>query len=74
LRDDGLLHVSRNYKRLSSELAARRREIEQREGREAGIEELAVLCGVSREEAAAADLGLLTDQEIADIIREVSGY
>lgn len=54
LRDDGLLHVSRTYKRLAVELSAKRREISEREGREPGIEELALACGVSREEAAAA--------------------
>ena len=54
LRDDGPIHVSRGYKRLAAELASRRREIAQREGREAELEELAALCGVSREEAALA--------------------
>ena len=54
LRDDGLLRVSRSYKKLAMELAARRREIMEREGRDAGIEELAALCAVGREEAAAA--------------------
>ena len=54
LRDDGPLHVSRSYKKLSGELARHRREISEREGREAGVEELAALCGVSREEACVA--------------------
>jgi len=54
LRDDGPLHVSRTYKKLAAELSAKRREIAEREGREAGIEELAALCLVGREEAAAA--------------------
>ena len=54
LRDDGLIRVSRNYKTLCVELCNKRAEILQREGREAGIEELATLCGVPREEAAAA--------------------
>lgn len=54
LRDDGPLRVSRTYKKLAAELSAKRREIEQHEGRDAGIEELAALCGVGREEAAVA--------------------
>ena len=54
LRDDGLLHVSRSCKKLAMDLCARRREIMEREGRDAGIEELAALCGVGREEAAVA--------------------
>ena len=54
LRDDGPLRVSRSYKRLSVELTHKRREIMEREGREASVEELASLCGVSREEAAVA--------------------
>ncbi len=54
LRDDGLIRVSRNYKKLCIELCNRRAEILQTQGREAGIEELAALCSVSREEAAVA--------------------
>ncbi len=54
LRDDGLLHVSRSYKKLAMELTAKRREIMEREGRDASVEELAALCGTGREEAAAA--------------------
>ncbi len=54
LRDDGPLRVSRSYKKLASELARARKEIAEREGREAGIEELAYVCGVTREEAAVA--------------------
>jgi RNA polymerase sporulation-specific sigma factor len=54
LRDDGLLRVSRNYKKLCVELCNARADILQREGREAGIGELAARCGVSREEAAVA--------------------
>ena len=54
LRDDGLIRVSRNYKKLCMELCNKRAEILSREGREASIGELASLCGVSREEAAVA--------------------
>ena len=54
LRDEGLIRVSRNYKKLCMNLCNKRAEILSCEGREAGIEELASLCGVSREEAAVA--------------------
>ena len=54
LRDNGPVHVSRTYKRLASELVIKQREIMEKEGREASVEELATLCGVSREEAAVA--------------------
>ena len=54
LRDDGMIRVGRGYKRLAAELTAKRREIAEREGREAGLEELAALCGVGKEEAAVA--------------------
>ena len=54
LRDDGMIRVSRTYKRLAADLTQHRREIAEREGREADIEELAALCGTSKEEAAVA--------------------
>ncbi|MBE6691591.1 MAG: sigma-70 family RNA polymerase sigma factor [Ruminococcaceae bacterium] len=54
LRDDGIIRVSRNYKRLAAELTAKRREIAEREGREATLEELAMAVDVSKEEAATA--------------------
>ena len=54
LRDDGMIRVSRSYKKLAADLMRARREIAEREGREAGIEELAVRCDVSKEEAAVA--------------------
>lgn len=54
LRDDGPVHVGRTYKKLAADLARHRREIMEREGREASIEELAALASVTREEAAAA--------------------
>jgi len=54
LRDDGMIRVSRNYKRLAAELTAKRREIAESEGRDATLEELAVAVGVGKEEAAVA--------------------
>lgn len=54
LRDDGPMRVSRSYKQLASELARVRREIMEREARDARLEELAIAVGVTREEAAVA--------------------
>ena len=54
LRDDGLIKVSRQQKKLGADLLGARTRIMNEEGREAGIAELANLCGVSAEEAAMA--------------------
>ena len=54
LRDDGLIRVGRGYKRLGAILLRERGRILQEEGRDAGIVELASLCGVTPEEAAEA--------------------
>lgn len=54
LRDDGLVKVSRYHRKLGMELAGARNRIVAMRGCEPGIEELAVLCGVSAEEAAIA--------------------
>ena len=52
LRDDGLLKVSRIYKKQGIALMHEKNRILTEEGREAGISELAALCGISAEEAA----------------------
>ena len=52
LRDDGLVKVSRIYKRQGISLMHEKNRILTEEGREAGIAELAARCGVSVEEAA----------------------
>ena len=52
LRDDGLLKVSRIYKKQGIALMHEKNRILTEEGREAGIGELAALCGISAEEAA----------------------
>ena len=52
LRDDGLLKVSRIYKRQGMTLMHEKNRILSEEGREAGIAELAALCGVTVEDAA----------------------
>jgi RNA polymerase sporulation-specific sigma factor len=52
LRDDGLIRVSRTYKRTGIALMREKNRIMNEEGRDAGIAELAHLVGVSAEEAA----------------------
>ena len=54
LRDDGLIRVSRGYKRTGMIIMREKNRIMTEEGREAPISELAALAGVSVEEAAIA--------------------
>ncbi len=54
LRDDGLIRVSRGYKRTGITIMREKNRIMTEEGREAGISELAAHAGVSVEEAAIA--------------------
>ena len=54
LRDDGLIKVSRSYKRVGVIIMREKTRIMTEEGRDAGISELAALAGVSVEEAAMA--------------------
>ncbi len=54
LRDDGLIRVSRGYKRIGIAIMREKNRIMTEEGREAGIGELAMCAGVSIEEAAIA--------------------
>lgn len=54
LRDDGIIKVSRSYKKLGAELLKRKNEIITNEGRDPHIDELASFCGVSVSEAAVA--------------------
>ncbi len=54
LRDDGIIKVSRSYKRLGVQLLKAKNEIMTRDGREPHIEELASACGVGVSEAAVA--------------------
>ena len=54
LRDDGMLKVSRGYKKLGVQLMRERTQIINEEGREPNISELARRCGISQEEAAVA--------------------
>lgn len=54
LRDDGIIKVSRSYKRLGVQLLKAKNDIMSNEGREPHIEELAGICGVTVSEAAVA--------------------
>jgi RNA polymerase sporulation-specific sigma factor len=54
LRDDGLIRVSRGYKKIGIVIMREKNRIMTEEGREAGISELAAYAGVSVEEAAIA--------------------
>lgn len=54
LRDDGMIKVSRGYKKLGVQLMRERTMIINEEGREPKISELAERCGISQEEAAVA--------------------
>ena len=54
LRDDGIIRVSRTYKRTGAILMRERAKILSEEGREPGIAELAARAGVSTEDAAIA--------------------
>ncbi len=54
LRDDGMIKVSRVYKKLGAQLMRVRSEIMAQEAREVSVRELAERCGVDIEEAAVA--------------------
>ena len=54
LRDDGLVRVGRNCRHMGVMILRERSKILAEEGREAGIDELARRCGISREDAAMA--------------------
>ena len=54
LRDDGMIKVSRIYKKLGAQLMRVRSEIMAEEAREASVRELAERCGVDIEEASLA--------------------
>ena len=54
LRDDGLIKVSRQYKRAAMQLMNLKNRIMMEEGREASLRELAEGCGMSMSEAAVA--------------------
>ena len=54
LRDDGIIKISRYHRKLGMDLRHAEARIMNEEGREAHVDELAAICGVSPEEAAVA--------------------
>lgn len=54
LRDDGMIKVSRTYRRIGVALMNAQSRIQSEQGRDPTIGELAALCGISPEEAAVA--------------------
>ena len=54
LRDDGIIKISRYHRKLGMDLRHAETRIMNEEGREAHVDELAAICGVSPEEAAVA--------------------
>ena len=54
LRDDGMIKVGRDRRKLGMDIRAARMRIMNEEGRDAHIDELAEVCGVSPQEAAVA--------------------
>ncbi|MBQ4091517.1 MAG: sigma-70 family RNA polymerase sigma factor [Clostridia bacterium] len=66
LRDDGLIRVSRGYKRTGIAIMREKNRIMTEEGRDAGIVELAALAGVSVEEAAIATCAVSPVSSLSD--------
>ncbi len=73
LRDDGLIKVSRQQKKLGADLLGARARIMNEEGREAGIFELAEICGVSSEEAAMAIDAVSPVSSLSETVGEGEG-
>ena len=73
LRDDGLIKVSRQQKKLGADLLGARTRIMNEEGREAGIVELAQICGVSPEEAAMAIESVSPVSSLSETVGEGEG-
>lgn len=73
LRDDGLIKVSRQQKKLGADLLGARTKIMNEEGREAGVAELAKLCGVSAEEAAMAIESVSPVSSLSETVGEGEG-
>ncbi len=70
LRDDGPVKVSRTVKRLGAEIMRAREEYIRREGCEPSIDELASLCGISREDLCAALLAAKPPHSFSDPVTE----
>lgn len=69
LRDDGPIKISRIYKRQGMALMREKNRILTEEGREAGVGELAALCGIDAEEAAISLDALTPVVSLSDRIR-----
>ena len=70
LRDDGPVKVSRSAKRLGAELLRKREEFIVSEGREPDIDELAVLCSVTREDVCTALCSMKPPSSFSDTVNE----
>lgn len=68
LRDDGIIKISRGYKKLGTQLMRERNRIITDEGREPHIGELAELCGASVEEAAVAIDAMTPVSSLSDTV------
>lgn len=68
LRDDGIIKISRGYKKLGTQLMRERNRIVTDEGREPHIGELAELCGASVEEAAVAIDAMTPVSSLSDTV------
>ena len=68
LRDDGIIKVSRSYKKLGVQLLKAKNDIMSNEGRDPHIDELASLCGVSVSEAAVALDSITPVSSLSDFI------
>ena len=73
LRDDGIIKVSRQYKRLGMALTREKRRIITEEGREPRIDELARLCDSTVEEAAMALEAISPVSSLYDTIGDDEG-
>ena len=70
LRDDGPIKISRVYRRQGMALLREKNRIRTEEGREAGIAELAALCGIAPEEAAVSLDALSPVASLSDPVRD----
>ena len=68
LRDDGPVKIGRYYKKLGIDLLRAKNEINQREGREAHIKEIALMVGVSVEDAAIALDAMSPISSLSDLV------
>ncbi len=70
LRDDGPVKVSRGAKRLGAELMRKREEFMRQENREPSIDELAVICSVSKEDVCTAIFSMKPPSSFSESVGE----